>query len=302
MPHETRILKDGWERRAEFGDLSDPGNRRRVARWIAKRRKSRLERLGVERKEFVARLAAAPPTIGSVLGTGFILYAERHGKERWGDKRPSYAQNLDALFAMFPDAQFVNLVRDPRAVVASVRKIGWYGGDLVDGAGLWGRSVRAVDDWRARLAPDQLLDVQYEELVEDPRGSLELIASFLGLAQEGVDAMLLFHENAGVFRDMVWHPLVSTPVTTEAVRAWEDALTREEVAFVEDVLSADMRRFGYAPAAGDTSVPEDMLQRFRVHRRKRARKDMRRRIAERKLKLTYRQPVAARFESPGDRS
>ena len=101
---------------------------------------------------------------------------------------------------------------------------------------------------------------------------------------------------------MVWHPLVSTPVTTEAVRAWEDALTREEVAFVEDVLSADMRRFGYAPAAGDTSVPEDMLQRFRVHRRRRARKDMRRRIAERKLKLTYRQPVAARFESLGDRS
>ena len=40
-------------------------------------------------------MVAAPPTIGSVLSAGFHLYAERHGKARWGDKRPSLALNLD---------------------------------------------------------------------------------------------------------------------------------------------------------------------------------------------------------------
>jgi Sulfotransferase family len=32
--------------------------------------------------------------------------------------------NLDAVLAMFPGALYVNVVRDPRAAVASIRRIG----------------------------------------------------------------------------------------------------------------------------------------------------------------------------------
>ncbi|MGH3023388.1 MAG: sulfotransferase family protein, partial [Gaiellaceae bacterium] len=122
VPHETRFLIPIWDRRATFGDLSNPKNRRRIARWIAARPKARLYRLGVKRDELISVLEAAPPTLGSVLGAPFALYAERQGKARWGDKRPSHVQQLHAIFAMFPDAQFVNVVRDPRATVTSVRK------------------------------------------------------------------------------------------------------------------------------------------------------------------------------------
>jgi hypothetical protein len=45
-------------------------------------------------------------------------------KQRWGDKRPMHARYLDAVFSFFPDTQFVNIVRDPRAAVASMRKLG----------------------------------------------------------------------------------------------------------------------------------------------------------------------------------
>jgi hypothetical protein len=297
MPHETRFLIAGWERRAVFGDLSDPQNRRRVAKWIAARPKSRLYRLGVELEELIAALEAAPPTIGSVLGAPFALYAERQGKGRWGDKRPSHAQHLDAIFAMFPHAQFVNMVRDPRATVASVRKIGWYGGDLAAGAALWLRSLRAVDRWRRRLAPDQVLDIQYEELVHGPRRSLERIADFLGLSPDGVDTMMRFHESSDVPADRTFHPRIASPVTTDAVRAWEAALTSEEVAFVEHVLGAEMRRYGYEPAATDTPVPDGMVDRYRKLMRLRVRKRLQRQLGEAKLKLTYRYPVAAQLSA-----
>lgn len=293
MPHETLFMIPVWQRRAAFGDLSDPKNRRRVANWIHRRPKTRLYRLGVGQEELTAALLAAPPTIGSVLSTPFVLYAERQGKVRWGDKRPSYVQRLQAIFAMFPDAQFVNVVRDPRATVASVRKIGWYDGDVVGGTDLWLRSVRAVDRWRRRLAPDQLFEIQYEELVYEPRGTLERIVDFLGLAPEGVDAMLRFHENSDVPRDAPFHPRVSSPVTTEAVRAWDDVLTREEVAFIEHVLASDMRRYGYEPVADGTPVPEEIVRRYRELRRRRMRKRVLRQLKETKLRLTYRHPVAA---------
>jgi hypothetical protein len=298
MPHETRFLIKAWKRRRAFGDLSDPENRRRVARWIAGRPKSRLSRLGVGEEELVARLEAAPPTLGSVLGTCFVLYAERQGKARWGDKRPSHAQHLDALFAMFPDAQFVNVVRDPRAAVVSVRKIGWYHGDLGSGVALWERSIQAVDSWRPRLAPDQLFELQYEELVADPRGTLERLAAFLGLSPDGVDAMLLFHEKSDVPRDRTFHPRVSTPVTGEAVRAWEETLAPGEVAFVEHVLAAEMRRYGYRPAAEGVQVPDELLRRFRRVQRRRALRSLRHRLSEARLRATYRRPVASRLEAP----
>jgi Sulfotransferase family len=299
LPHETRFLIGAWERRARFGDLSLPENRRRVARWIASRKKSRLERLGVSADELAARLEAAPPTIGSVLGTCFLLYARRHGKERWGDKRPSHAQHLDAIFAMFPAAQFINIVRDPRGAVASVRKIGWYDGDLAAGVDLWERSIRAVDSRREHLAPDQLLEIQYEELVADPRRVLERVAGFLTLSPEGIDAMMRFHERSDVPRDRTFHPRVSTPVTTEAVRAWDEALSPGEVAFVEHVLGEQMERYGYEPAAGETPVPAELVGRLRRVRVRRMRRRLERRARAVWLRVTYRRPVASELDTSG---
>lgn len=298
-PHETLFLIQAWKRRDVFGDLRDSRNRQRLARWVLKRPKTRIFRLGIDKEELRAALQDAPPTIGSVLGTPFLLYAERQGKPRWGDKRPSYAQNLDAIFAMFPDAQFVNVVRDPRAVALSVRNVGWYDGDVVGGADLWLRSLQAVDRWRRRLGADQLFEIQYEELVHDPRYSLERIAAFLGLSGGSVDAMLRFHENSDIPRDAAFHPRVKTPVTTEPIRAWEEALTREEIAFVEHVLAGPMQRYGYEAAAEDTPVSAEMVQRYRRLKRWRALKRRRRRLDELRLRLTYRYPVASQLGPPG---
>ncbi|MGH3344504.1 MAG: sulfotransferase family protein [Carbonactinosporaceae bacterium] len=297
VPHETRFVVDVWQRRAQFGDLSDPKNRRRLARWIIKRPKSRVHRLDAEPKEIVARLVAAPPTLGSLLGTCFALYAERHGKPRWGDKRPSYAQHLDAVFAMFPDAQYINIVRDPRAAVASIRKIGWFNGDVVPAADVWERAVRSVDSWRKRLAPDQLLEIQYEDLVADPQSVVDRIVGFLGLPPEGIEAMLSFHENSDIPRSGRFHPLVSTPVTTSALRTWEESLSREEIAFVEGALAGKMQRYGYEPVAADVRVPDEMRRNFKRRQRHKAKERVSGTVDDAKLRFTYRQPVAARLTS-----
>jgi hypothetical protein len=296
LPHETQFLIRAWERRGTFGDLSEAANRRRLAHWIVNRRKARIHRLGVDPEELVARMEAAPPTLGSVLGTCFVAYAEHNGKDRWGDKRPSYVQHLDAVFAMFPEAQFVNVVRDPRAAAASVRRIGWYHGDVAGGAALWERAIRAVDKWRPRLAPDQLCEVQYEELVSEPRETLERIAAFLGLAPEGVEEMLLFHERPDIPTDAKFHTRVSTPVTTAAVRSWEGELAPGEVAFLEHVLGAYMQRYGYELSAGQTPVPKERMRAFTMFRRRKASRRLRERLTEAKLRVTYRRPVAARLE------
>ena len=204
IPHETRILVDGYRRRAAWGDLGDPERRRAVAQWVVEREVSQYRRLHEDAGELVARMVAAPPTIGSVLGAGFRLYAERNGKARWGDKRPSLVLHLGAVLAMFPDAQYVNVVRDPRAAVASIRRVGrrhgWPAHGVPGGTDSWERSVRAADKWRRRLPADQFLEVQYEHLVADPEAVLARVVAFLELDPAGLDAMLRHDETADIRR------------------------------------------------------------------------------------------------------
>jgi hypothetical protein len=297
IPGETRILVDGYRARGRWGNLEDPQNRRRVARWVVERRLCRYQRLTPDADELVERMVAAPPTIGSVLSAGFRLYAERHGTARWGDKRPSLVLNLDAVFAMFPDAQYVNIVRDPRAVLASIRRVGhrhgWGGRGVAGGADKWERSQRAADRWRRRLPSDQFHELRYEDLVADPAAVLGRLVAFLELEPAGLDAMLRHHETTPVHSAEL-HRRVAQPVTTEAVRTWERELRRREVAFVESVLGDWMDRYGYERVAAVRPVPERLAQRYRRRRRELRVVYAKRRARELALRLTYRRPVAAR--------
>jgi Sulfotransferase family len=296
IPHETRILIDGYRRRAQWGDLGDADNRRRLALWVVERKVSRHRQLTDDADALVEAMMAAPPTIGSVLSAGFRLYAERQGKERWGDKRPSLVLNLDAVFAMFPDAQYVNLVRDPRAVVASIRRVGrrhgWGAHGIPGATDTWERSVRAADAWRRRLSADRFLEVQYEHLVTDPAAVLARIANFLELDPAGLDSMLHHHETADI-RSRTLHANVSKPVTTERLRGWERALGPKEIAFVESVLGDRMRRYGYEPVAPRVQVPPPLRRRYRQRRNEMRLESARRRARELWLRITYRRPVAA---------
>ncbi len=177
IPRETRFVLESWLQRTKFGDLEDVANRRRLASWIFERKESQANRLGLDEEEAIERLVAAPPTLGSLLATCFVMYAERNGKPRWGDKRPMYATRLSAIWDLFPNAQFIHVVRDPRACVASVRKLGWYNGKVAPALELWERSIHTVNAWRPKLSADQLLEVKYEDLVTAPEATRRLPGS-----------------------------------------------------------------------------------------------------------------------------
>jgi hypothetical protein len=177
IPRETDFVRPLWWRRARFGDLRDPGNRRRVAEWIFTAKGPRGARLRdgrVSREEAIGRVAGAGPTVGSIVQACLELYADVHGKPRWGDKRPAYSGFIGMLLAMFPDAQYVNLVRDPRGAVASQIRMGWDAPEVAVPAATarWEAAIRRTDHFARRMRPDQLLDLRYEDLVSDPRAAL----------------------------------------------------------------------------------------------------------------------------------
>ena len=302
IPRETRFVLESWMRRTRFGDLRNPANRRRLARWIFMRKKTDANRLGLDAEEAVERLVAAPPTLGSLLAECFVMFAETHGKPRWGDKRPLYASRIAAIFDLFPSAHFIHVVRDPRACIASLRKLNWYDGSIVPSVELWERSVTAVDAIRSRLATDQLLDVRYEELVLEPETTLERVTGFVGSASDenALEQMMRYYE-VKEKRSQRYHSNLERPLDASRVSGWKESLSREEIAFVEEATEPLMRRWGYERATQGVRAPAELLDELASERKKRA--TARRRLVwlDRLQKwVTHRHPLAARLPDASD--
>jgi hypothetical protein len=296
IPHESNFMRQLWWRRVRFGDLRDPANRRRVARWILTDKSLRGGRLRdgrISRRDAIRRVADAPPTVGSIAQACLQLYADAHEKPRWGDKRPSYSAFVGMLFAMFPNAQYINLVRDPRGAVASQIPMGWDEREVAIPAGTarWEAAVRRTDHFAKSLRPDQFLDLRYEDMVGDPHALLDRVCAFAGL--RGGDAIeTMISKRRSSLRGP--HKLVAEPVTTASVERWREQLQPHEVALVERATAPLLDRFGYLPAddlqAEVTPRDERELARQRRFRQREWRKAQRGELLRRAV---YRRPVAA---------
>jgi len=292
---ETRFVLESWARRTRFGDQRKQRNRRRLARWIFLGKERHAERLGLDPEEAMGRLIGAPPTLGSLLAECFAMFAEQHGKPRWGDKRPLYAVWIATIFALFPSAQFIHVVRDPRACAASLRRLKWYGGDIVPSLEYWEASLLAVDAMRPELAADQLLEVRYEDLVLEPAEALARVAGFLGSAadEDTVDQMLRYHE-LGEKRRGPYHRNLKRPLDASRVSGWSESLSKPEIAFIEEATLPLMDRWDYEPSSEGTPSPSELFDRLRVRRRQRARARKRLIWLDRlQTYVTDRHPIAA---------
>lgn len=274
VPPETRFLLPAYVSRLRFGDLREENNRRELARWIVARKATRFFDLGLDADRTVDAIAAGPPTLGSALDAVYGSYAARFGKARWGDKRPAYVRHIGVLRRLFPDAQFVHLVRDGRDCVASLLEMSWWPHGVRHAAATW---AQAIDHGRraARSLPAGTYhELRYEALVSDPEAELRRLCAFLG--EEYDPAMTEPSRVAAqaVPRRKRWHARTRTELTADRFGSWRDRLMPADVALCEAVLGGRLAAYGYE-LTGAPAPPAPELLRY-------AEVAIRRRLAARK--------------------
>ncbi len=260
IPPETRFVLAVHAERRAFGDLDVAANRRALARRIVDRRETRFGDLGLDAEDIVERITAGPGTLGSALSTIFRQYAARFGKPRWGDKRPAYLHNVDILLRLFPDAQFINIVRDGRDCVASLKEMSWHRKDIYATIAAW---ARAVDDARRaarRLGPEQWHEVRYEDLVADPHGRLAAMCAYLGEEYDPAMAQPSAVAQVAVPSFKTWHALTHAPVTTQRVQSWQTRLDADEIALCEAALGSRLVAGGYELSGTARPAPTRLLR------------------------------------------
>jgi hypothetical protein len=176
-------------------------------------------------------------------------------------QKPDFVHHLTGwpraglLRSAYPQARFVHVVRDGRAVSSSWLQMGWWDGyrgpdnwylgplspgdraeweasgrSFVALAGLgWRILMDAIDEARALVPADQWLDVRLEDFMQAPRETLAQVLDFLEL-----DWSPEFEE--GFLRH-----------TFQASRgvAWKRDLGDDQIALLEGIIARPLSTYGY---------------------------------------------------------
>lgn len=263
IPPETRFLVPVWRKLLRFGDLTDPANRARLADELVRTRGTKFKHLRLEPDVVHQSIVDGAPTIGSAIGAVYRAYAQSQGKPRWGDKQPTYYRNVELLRAMWPDAQFIHLVRDGRDCVASLKRMRWWKHGTIVATATWVHSVDCARRAQQRLPASAFTEIRYEDLVSDYPTVLPKLCDFLG--EDFDEAMLrpqkLARQLPGKQRRK-WHWRTAKYIGPRRVGTHTELLTPREAALVERVAGPRLRALGYEVPDSPPRVPATDVARY----------------------------------------
>jgi hypothetical protein len=203
---------------------------------------------GVSPSEVAERIDDGMPT-GRALATIYEVYAEKAGKPRWGDKTPMYMRHLPLLERLFPDAQYVHLIRDGRDAALSFL-------DMPEGsftrtwahpttpaqfACLWRKEVGDARELGARVGASRYHEARYEALVSEPEETVAAICAFAAIPFQA--AMLEYTNAVDVSAKPHQQRLLTPP--TRGVRSWRDEMTPVDVGAFEAIAGDVLSELGY---------------------------------------------------------
>jgi hypothetical protein len=193
--------------------------------------------------EQVARLRAL---IGKLL--------RYQGKDRFATKITGPAR-IGFLSGVFPDAYFMHVIRDGRAVARSLMKVGFWAGSwrersaawegVLDDqdvarwrelgeqplalAGLqWQALIRGAREEAGKYVPERYAEIRYEDFVADPHGTIDEMAAFCELSELTAP-----------------HRFLSERVEVRDMNTRSEGLNDADEAMLEDLIGGELAELGY---------------------------------------------------------
>lgn len=218
---------------------------------------------GIDRQELTEILERQGPFhLANAVRVFYRIYAGRFGKSRYGDKTPEYCFHLPSIHALLPEAGFVHIVRDGRAVASSWRRT-WFspGPSMTRLAHGWIQHVEAVRSAAASRAVP-VLEIAYEALVTTPTAVLRSVCEWVALSFS--TRMLDYHRTASIrlaeHRDrrrvdgslvathaqrLELQARVSAPPDPARIDSWVDEMSTAERDEFESVAGLMLEAYGY---------------------------------------------------------
>lgn len=186
-----------------------------------------------------------PRSVHRVVWELLLRAGEQRGARVVMDKSLDSVHYADELMRLFPDMLFLNVVRDPRAQIASMNKAIIHDFDTLLNTHTWLDAHRAADAVLAEY-PDRTLTIRYEDFLADEEAVLKEICAFFDIAfipsmrdvSRSIEARQFSRMSA------LWASNCFAPIAANADK-YKKVLSMDEIALIETLTSDYMQRYGY---------------------------------------------------------
>src|SRR5262245_10394552 len=133
-----------------------------------------------------AEAIAAYPDLLEWLVRRYGASVGRPAPRLWVDHTPENVRFASTLFELFKDAKLIHIVRDGRAVAASIMPLSWGPNRIEPAALFWIQHVGQGRAAEACWGPGRVIRVRYEDLVLRPEPTLQRLCAFLEIDYQPV--------------------------------------------------------------------------------------------------------------------
>ncbi|QOL26456.1 sulfotransferase [Thalassotalea sp. LPB0316] len=163
-------------------------------------------------------------------------------KRFWIEHTPHNRERVEKYLAVFPNAKFIHIVRDPRAVYASMHNlIRWNSQDPVAFAKKWQRAI-TYSHLACCSQPDITFELNYEEYVTEQATILPKLCRFIGIPYTR-------EMNAGngiklPQYTLKQHQLVGQAPDATRIHAWQQSIDKREAEIIQSECQPWMKHYG----------------------------------------------------------
>lgn len=238
-----------------FGDLSVPGNKRRMLEaWS----NSRLYTLsGLDKEEIALKIMAECQNGGDFLRIIMTEMCRKQGVERWADTTPEHILHLHRIKETIGNALVIHIIRDGRDVALSTDKLGyirrlpWDRKPSKMVCGLYWDWMVNKGRRDGRDLGDDYTEVHFEELVTKPQETLARLGEFIGqdldydrIREVGIGSVSAPNSSFADGKKEDFNP----------TGRWRSGFPAEELQMIEGLIGPTLEENGYELATKNREV------------------------------------------------
>jgi hypothetical protein len=196
-------------------------------------------------------------------GVNLKDFLKRVGKERWGIKDPRLTYCLHCVNRNFPDARFIIILRDGRAVSSSYIRSRWgIATNIYYGALVWKKELELQLKF-SRAYPEKCYVVRYEDLVKDPERELEDICRFLNVSY--AKNMLYYYREPSYIKKTKQSENTFKEIDESIVHKWQRELTSFQIDVFESIAGDMLRQNKYELIGNEIQISRLLKWWFMIH-------------------------------------
>ncbi len=249
-----------------FGSLARPDNRKQILETFL--RSKGFRRSGLDANDLSSKIMSECRNSGDFIRITMDAVAQAQNVRRWAVYDPDNVLYMPEIKRDIPNALFVHIIRDGRDIALSLKKMGgfqplpWDRGprrSLLATAMYWEWMVNKGREY-GREIPSDYIEIHYEDLVSNPRPTLEALGRFLDhqldydhIQRRGLGR--LRESNSSFREEQQQRPI-------RPMQRWKERLSRADVISLESLVGECLQSTGYELTITDAERRPGVREKF----------------------------------------